>query len=430
MMKKMIRKNTLLFICALTLWILGFSGCSNEREFVKNEVEQEIISVPVVFRFDPATNISENEQFIRDYNAAFKNRYQMEVEWLSTDAAGYRNKLKQWNVLDEMPVLIADAGFDNDFYRVLVKDKRLVDLRPYMEKSDFWMDVMRKDILAQCVEEDGSIYLSPLSASIDTYAGIIYNEELLALAGYESFPDTWSGFFECLEKLNQMDITPLALHGSGSYWVPMLMATAYLSKTEEGLAFLNEEYPSSYQNEEMKEMFLMMKELYGYTFEDALDLDYDQTAQRFLKGEAAIIANGQWMIGAMDDNEKEIFRYAPFPEKVMMNSPRMGAWAVTAGHSEEVTQAAVDALEFRIQCERKSIEKYSDIDNLSPVARSYYEIISEIDTIMPNYQMQWEQEIQNDFFTENLPDFLSGKIDVETFLKMMDIRVDIIQGRK
>ena len=49
---------------------------------------------------------------------------------------------------------------------------------------------------------------------------------------------------------------------------------------------------------------------------------------------------------------------------------------------------------------------------------------------MPNYQMQWEQEIQNDFFTENLPDFLSGKIDVETFLKMMDIRVDIIQGRK
>ena len=60
--------------------------------------------------------------------------------------------------------IIADAGFDNDFYRVLVKDKRLVDLRPYMEKSDFWMDVMRKDILAQCVEEDGSIYLSPLSS--------------------------------------------------------------------------------------------------------------------------------------------------------------------------------------------------------------------------------------------------------------------------
>ena len=40
---------------------------------------------------------------------------------------------------------------------------------------------MRKDILAQCVEEDGSIYLSPLSASIDTYAGIIYNEELLEM---------------------------------------------------------------------------------------------------------------------------------------------------------------------------------------------------------------------------------------------------------
>ena len=164
-------------------YILTFAGCSRESEKIVEESEWEIVSVPVVFRVDPATNVSENEQFIKDYNEEFEGQYQMEVEWLSESAAGYRNKLKQWNVLDEMPVVIADAGFDNDFYRVLVKDKRLVDLRPYMEASDFWMDSMNEDILAQCTEKDGSIYLSPLSTSIDTYAGIIYNKELLEKVG-------------------------------------------------------------------------------------------------------------------------------------------------------------------------------------------------------------------------------------------------------
>lgn len=409
---------------------LMFSGCSEETQHVVQEAETEVVTVPVTFRVDPVTNVSENEQFIEDYNREFEGKYQMEVEWLSENAAGYRTKLKQWNVLDEMPALIADAGFDNDFYKVLVKDKRLVDLRPYMEASDFWMDVMNEDILAQCTEADGSIYLSPLSTSIDTYAGMIYNTELLAQVGYEEFPETWPEFFACMEKLSQAGITPLALHGSGSYWVPMLISTAYLSRTEEGLAFLNEEYPASYQNDEMEDMFLMMKELYTYTFSDALELDYDQAAERFMNGEAAMIANGQWMISTMSEENKEIFRYATFPEGVMMNSPKMGAWAVTTGYSEEVTEAAVAALEFRIQCELNSIAKYADRDSLSPVSRSYYDIILDVDTVMPNFQMQWEQELQNEFFTENLPDFLNGDVDVKEFLKMMDIRVDKIMGRK
>lgn len=425
----MIKKIVFLSLTAI-FSICVFTGCSSEKEIPEEVFQEEILSVPVVFRVDPMTNISENEEFIRDYNEEFQGKYQMEVEWLSADAAGYRNKLKQWNVLDEMPVLISDAGFDNDFYKVLIQDHRLVDLRPYMEQSDFWMEAMNEDILFQCMEADGGIYLSPLSTSIDTYAGIIYNQELLEEAGYEEFPQTWPEFFACLEKLRQKNITPLALHGSGSYWVPMLMATAYLSRTEEGMEFLMEEYPSSYQNEMMEEMFLMMKELYSYTFDDALELDYDQTAERFLNGEAAIIANGQWMMSTMEGEERNLFRYTTFPGKTMMNSPKMGAWAVTAGHSEEVTEAAVAALEFRIQCELESIEKYADKDSLSPVARSYYDIIAEVERVMPNFQMQWEQELQNEFFTENLPEYLNGTIDVKQFLKMMDIRVDKIRGRK
>lgn len=414
----------------LIVFLLGMTGCGNENVIEIVETVEEEIKIPVIFRVDPATNVADNEDFEKEFNEAYEGIYELDVEWLSETSAGYRNKLKQWNVLDEMPVLITDAGFDNDFYEVLVEDARLVNLRPYMEASDFWMDVMKEDILEQCSEEDGSIYLAPLSESIDTYAGIIYNEEMLAEAGYEKFPDTWEDFFECLENLKNLGYTPLALHGAGSYWVPMLFATAYLERTEEGKAFLGTEYPESFQTPEMEAMFEMLSKLYEYSFEDAVELDYDQAAERFFHGEAAIIANGKWMFSAMSEENKETFQFTSFPGGILMNAPKMGAWAVTEGYSEEVTEAAVKVLEFRIQSEQENLQKAKNGEYDSSLEQSYFEAVWNVETIMPNYQMQWEQEIQNEFFTEYLPGLVKGEMDVRTLLILLDKRIDKIESKK
>ena len=43
---------------------LMFSGCSEETQHVVQEAETEVVTVPVTFRVDPVTNVSENEQFI------------------------------------------------------------------------------------------------------------------------------------------------------------------------------------------------------------------------------------------------------------------------------------------------------------------------------------------------------------------------------
>lgn len=278
---------------AFALLFIAFlcAGCSREEKTAEKKSE-EPVKIPVVFRVDPATNVSNNLEFVEEFNALYEGRYVVEVEWLTESTAGYRERLKQWNVLDEMPAVITDAGFDYDFYRLLVEERRLVDLRPYMEKSPEWEATFRKEILEECQEEDGAIYLSPLGSSIQSYAGIIYNKELLAQAGYEKFPETWEGFFDCLEKLKAQGIMPLSLHGSGSYWVPMLFATSYIYGTEEGTVFLKEDFSRSYNNESMYELLEVLTTLFEYTFEDAVEIEYDKAAERFQKGEAAIFANG------------------------------------------------------------------------------------------------------------------------------------------
>lgn len=409
---------------------LLLTGCGQKSAPEPVQETEMEVEIPVIFRVDPETNLSDNEQFVEDFNEAFAGQFKMEAEWLTESDSGYRSKLKQWNVLDQMPVLITDAGFDYDLYRILAENDRLVDLRPWMESSDFWMDAMNPDVLEDITEEDGSIYLAPLGSNIHTYAGIIYNEELLQSVGYDSFPETWEEFFTCLKKLKAAGITPLSLHGSGSYWAPMLIATAYLMSTEEGSDFLYTGFPDSYDNEAVRDMLLMLKELFEYTYEDALSIDFDQAAERFQNGEAAIIANGKWMFDSMTSENLQTMRFARFPGNVLMNSPRMAAWAVTTGYSEEITEGAAKALEFRIQCEQEDMQKLIDGGASNPLEASYVETVQMEHTVMPNYQLQWEQEIQNEFFTEYLAMYLQGEITVDNFILMMDQRVNVIQNRK
>ena len=425
----MCNKNRRRWSFALLFIAFLCAGCNREKKTVEQK-QEEPVKIPVVFRVDPATNVSNNLEFVEEFNALYEGEYVVEVEWLTESTAGYRERLKQWNVLDEMPAVITDAGFDYDFYRLLVEERRLVDLRPYMEKSPEWEATFRKEILEECQEEDGAIYLSPLGSPIQSYAGIIYNKELLAQAGYEKFPETWEGFFDCLEKLKAQGIMPLSLHGSGSYWVPMLFATSYIYGTEEGTVFLKEDFPQSYNNESMYELLEVLTTLFEYTFEDAVEIEYDKAAERFQKGEAAIFAKGYWMVEEMPDEIKEQMGFAPFPGNILMNSPRMSAWAVTAGYDEEVTQGAVKLLEYRSQRERENTQRFYAKEDLNSLQEEYVEAVEQSERVMPNYQMKWEQEIQTDLFNEYLPIYLKGEMSKEDFLAEMDKRLEVIRKEK
>ncbi|MDE6847319.1 MAG: ABC transporter substrate-binding protein [Lachnospiraceae bacterium] len=429
-MKTIIKSGLRIVGLIAVLGVINLTGCSEQEEAsVTQEVESEVV-IPVIFRVDPETNVSDNKAFADEFNQEYEGTYRIEVEWLTESAAGYRNKIKQWNVLDKMPAVVVDAGFDNDFYQVMVENDRLVDLRPYMEQSDFWLDAMNPDILRDSTEADGSVYLSPLGSSVYSYAGLIYNEELLRRAGYEKIPETWEEFLQCLDALKEEGITPLALHGSGSYWVPMLIGTAYMERTQEGRDFLSEDFPDSFQNQNMQDMLEMLKLLYQYSYEDAVEIDYEQAANRFLNDEVAIIANGYWMFDTMTDEMKEKMRFTYFPEGVLMNSPRMGAWAVSSGYDEDVIEGAVKVLEYRIASEQPDLDELLNGAADSTLEASYAEAVKAVRTVMPNYQMKWEQEIQNEFFTEYMPELLAGEIETEEFLQLMDERNAAIRQRK
>lgn len=389
----------------------------------------EEVEIPVLFRMDPQLNEADNLDLVQAFNEAYAGRYRVEVEWLVETESGYRSRIKQLNAVDKLPAVITDIGFDDMFLQMLIENHRLVDLAPYI--SGQWKESIRDDIFEEMREEDSSIYVSPLGNLMYSSAGIVYNKELLARAGYEAFPDTWEEFLDCLEALKEQGETPLALHGGGNFWVPMLFATAYCSGTEEGREFLGTKFPESYQNDTMVSMMEFMKELYEYSYEDALDIEYNEAEKRFLAGDGAIIANGSWMFMGLKEEEKSRYGFVSFPGGMLVGSWEMTAWAAVSSQPESVREGAVEFLKFRTLKDRQDVE--ADIQNLADEADSdimavYKEEAWNVKELVPNYQINWEQEIINEYMLTYVPQFIQGQISLEEFLLNMDQAAQAIRA--
>lgn len=408
------RDRALYFLLMMMLGVFFLHGSSEAAE--ENTVE-----IPVLFRVDPQTNEADNLDLVNAFNEAYEGRYHVEIQWLVETEAGYRNKIKQLNATDKLPAVITDIGFDNKFLKLLIENDRLVDLAPYIEEAPEWKEAIRDDIFEEMQEENGEIFVSPLGNLMYSSAGIVYNRKLLQQAGYDEIPDTWDEFFDCLQALKEKGIVPLALHGAGNYWVSMLFATAYCSREEAGRQFLSEKSPASYQNDVMVSMMEFIRELYTYSYEDALEIEYAEAERRFFSGEAAIIANGSWMFMGLDAREKEKYAFASFPGGMLVGSWEMTAWAAVKEQPQEVIEGAVEFLKFRTLKDQNDVkmdmEKTSTDDE---IMSAYKEQVWNAQELVPNYQINWEQEIINDFLTAYIPLLIRDQITTDDFLKAMD----------
>lgn len=404
--------------------LLVLGGCKGEQEGLNETREEDsVVTIPVMFRMDPQSNEGSNVALVDAFNKAYEGKYRVEVEWLVETENGYRTKLKQLNATDKLPAVITDVGFDVKFLQLLIDSDRLVNLEPYFSESEEWQDAMKSGIVEEIREEDGSIYVSPLGNLMYSSAGIVYNKYLLEKAGYTKFPDSWDDLMECLLKLKYKGIVPLSLHGAGNYWVPMLFSTAYCSAEEEGKAFLKEKFPDSYQNESMRRTMEFMKQLYSYSYADALEIEYADAESRFLSGDAAMIANGPWMFMGLSDEEKEKFGFVDFPGDVLVGSWEMTAWAAVNTYSEEVQRGAVEFLKFRTLKDLQDVE--ADINSMDDskeggIMEMYQNRAWNAADLVPNYQINWDQRIINDYMITCIPEYVKGGMELDEFLAGMD----------
>lgn len=399
------KSKLVLLLCAV---IFLSAGCGRKDTMtILTECEDDIVEIPILLRVDPETGEEEYTELIEGFNREYTGKYRIDVQWLKDTEQGYRERLKILNVYDQLPIIITDAAFSPDFQELMISNERYLNLYPYLEGREEWKELLEKST-------DEKIYMVPLNMGLYSSAGLYYNKELFRKAGIEKFPQTWEAFFECLDRLQDAGITPLALHGGGEYWSPMLISTAYMCSTESGKSFLEEYFPESYDNQSVMEMLHCMDVIYDYTFDDALDINFNQAQNRFMNGEAAILANGYWMIQDIDSGKQKEIGFAPFPGNRMMIDEQMSSWAVISSYSEEEIKGAAEFLTYR--------QKLSEVDEekASRLEKEYISAFQHTENPFVNYQFRWQEQLLNDFFNTAFPEFIQGNYDCAIFIEKMD----------
>ena len=163
---------------------LGLSGCSRQKDADSTEYTEEI-KIPMLLTVDPSTGNKNEEDVITAFNEEYKGRYQIDVEWMLQTEEEYRTNLKRLNVTDGLPAIITDLRLLPSFYQLMLKDERIEDLSPLINKDKEWKNMIEPAVLEACTESDGSIYLAPLSTAFYSCSGVFWNEQLFHQAGIE-----------------------------------------------------------------------------------------------------------------------------------------------------------------------------------------------------------------------------------------------------
>lgn len=402
------------------LLALTVSGCSKQAGQTDGGAEE--VSIPVILIVDSSTGIRNEENVIQAFNQKYDGKWQADVEWVMETEEDYRQNLKRQNVTDTLPALITDLRMLPAFYYMMIQDGRIEDLYEYINKDEEWKEMIEPSVLEACSEEDGSIYLGPISTAAFSCAGMFWNEELFAQAGISEFPETWEEFWDCCEQLEQNGITPLALHTEGTAWAPMLIATAEAASTEEGAEFMEEFYPETYQNRSGLRIAQTLQRLFQYTTDDALYTDFDVSYDNFFSGQAAMIPNGYWMMDQIPEEWQDKVRFSVFPENKMVSSPETFGWAIVSGYSEEIKEGAAALLKLRTQLNMEQREELfsKDPEEMIPAERDYIAAYKSSPKLVPNYQVKWNSILQEETLGEILPSLAQGKMTPEEFTARED----------
>ncbi len=407
-------------LLALFLLLLP-AGCGHREKQIPNAPKDTPVKIPIIFLIDAATGKRENEDLVNAFNKAYEGVYEADVEWMAITSGEYRSNLKRWNAADELPAVITDVCFSPAFYELMLADHRLADLAPMIDQDPEWKEAFETEMLETCREADGSLYVCPTASNCFSYSGIFYHKQMLQKAGIHQFPNTWDDFFACCEKLKQAGMTPVGLHTAGTAWAPMLFATVYLGTSTQGQEFMQKRLPKNYNGKAGRDLVGMLEQIYQYTNTDGIYQDFDVPYHQFANEETAMLPNGFWMLLQFEDKAKTV-GFAPFPENVMVASAQSSGWGIVSSYPKEVQEGAAAFLKFRTLQTKKQVEVFlnQEREDMTPLERDYIHAVNNRQTVIPNYQFQWNSILQEQVLMEELPKLLYHTIDAEQFLAAMN----------
>lgn len=372
------------------------------------------------------------EQLIKEFNEEYAGVYEIQKEDVPGDQ-NYVDKIKVQLGTNDLPPVVYGGGY-NLLDLALAQDL-VVDLTEYVEADPEWKALYTEQSLVTN-SRDGRIYASSSEGSV---IGYFYNKDLFEQAGIDAPATTWDEFFEQCDKLLAAGITPLALDTADSAWVTSLWMGAMVATSgAAGLEFMGQMTPTDYNTPEMiAAAGKVQKMLQEYTTLDAIGGKYEHAANNFLSGQAAMIANGPWMMGDFSDTSKtsedfaEKVGVAVYPGNFVFDAPIQG-YFVTKQDDPALEEAAIAMVKFFTNAHAQQVAlelqgmvpaspsveiTQTAIDNF-PLLAEFLEMANAAEVRCDNLQATMYPNLL-DVQSEELPRLASGDISPEEFCQLL-----------
>ena len=270
------------------------------------------------------------------FNARYKGRYRIKPTPYTpandSDAAQHYARAAATNTL---PDIFAEQA---TIVRKAAKSGKLVDFAPLLAKDPSWKRSFKADAFTSLTDPQGHIWGIPEQRDA---VGIYYNKKLFRQAGIASFPTSWDELMADCAKLKAAGTIPFAMDGD---WVTQLMWSNLIGTQPGGADFLRGGIlkgdlagnPMVVRATE----YLKTMHTSGYVNKDAFSGDYNRAAAPFLDGQAAMIANGPWMLPDIEKAKLDV-GYAGSPGNGVLVIPGSEGWA--SGAKDDAHRQAVAA---------------------------------------------------------------------------------------
>ncbi len=229
------------------------------------------------------------------FNEEFAGRYR--ITFIKNQNAGSSPERLQYYqrlaLADDLPdvfqINIAEL-------RALQKTGKLMDWTSVLETNGDWQTSFHDGAFDAVKGDGGETWAIPQTRD---GIGIYWNKALFKEAGVAGFPKTWDEFEAACEQIKAIGKTCFAMDGD---WVTLLMWANLIGTDPGGKAFLDggiREGDYS-QDPAVVKATDTLKRWHdeGFINDDAFSGEYQNAATAFIRGQAAMIANGPWMVNS------------------------------------------------------------------------------------------------------------------------------------
>lgn len=365
------------------------------------------------------------------FNAKYEGKYKIVIEELTQEL--YAEKMKQLGMQKKLPALV--EGGDKDWIeKVVIPQNMYTDLMPFVnERPDLKSLLLQKQMEYNTF--DGKLF--SINVPVVRPIGLYYNSELV------NFSKPTGEFANWDELVSELGDNKIAFMTGENCWTTELVFASLIANEEGGLELMDahkQDRLLDYNNPQfINAAKKLQKLLQNNAAANTVGAVYADAANAFMSKNAALIANGSWMMG--DFAEGNVDKWSNgFTGKTVKGGIMPGNIAVgnTDGYSlwipstvsDQEREVALAFIEFMLSPEEleaymlaeggiaPNLKTSNEFNKKRSEDALMYEYVNSVNAdtrLVPNFEEVVPHSISNLEFGKLLPKLIDGSLSAEDF---------------